>query len=541
MSRAKHDGRYPARAIRHVLGVAGLMPADLGRVVFYESPWSKFERVVRGVGERERSATVSRWLLQGRLEVADRIGEDLGIDPARIGFCGHHQSHAAAAFFCSPFETATVVVLDGVGEKETASAWRGSGGSLRRIWSVRFPHSIGLLYSIFTAFLGFEVNDGEHKLMGMAAYGAPSRVADIERTLARRRPLRLSRRFYDFTVAGFVRPAFGELFGAGRVGGDDFAACTDPSSPETGFADVAASIQAVTENLVGDFVAEAVSRTGIPRVAMAGGVALNGLANARLQRDLGVELFVQPAAGDAGSAMGAALWEHCVRRRRARPPPLETPLIGGAYDDDRIRRALDDGGFACWRRITEPEALIGAAADLLAAGRVIGWFQGRSEWGPRALGARSLLAPPAPAGVRDLVNRRIKFREAFRPFAPAVLAERAADYFEIAPPMKRSQPESFMLSIARVRQERREELAAVTHVDGTARLQLVWPDPASAFRQLIEAFAARTGTPVLLNTSFNLRGEPIVETPEDALQTFSWSGLETLVMGSFVIEKGPIR
>ena len=546
LSRAKHDGRYPYRAIRHVLKSADIRAADLEAVVYYENPFRKFERIVRGSSRRQRAglgATLRNWLEVGKFEPAQRIAEDLGIGHDRVMLCRHHLAHAAAAFYCSPFEEATVVVLDGVGECEAGSVWIGCDRRLRQVDQLDFPHSIGLLYCAFTGFLGFEVNDGEFKVMGMSAFGRPTRRDDVLKLIRQMAPLRLSQQYFDFSAprGTFCTEAFTELFGPPRDPASTFALDQNLKSSENGhYADIAASIQAVTEELILSFVQRAVRKTGVKNVAFAGGVALNGLANARLQAEPGLNLYVQPAAGDAGSALGAALWAHCTIQGRPRPPPLTSCHLGGAYGDPAIAAALTAGGFKAWRRFETQAEMIEAAVELLADGKVIGWFQGRSEWGPRALGARSILCRPYPAEMRDIVNRTIKFREPFRPFAPAVLAERAHEFFAVAPAAARWQPESFMLSIAPVLAEQRSRIPAVTHVDGTARLQLVWSEPNPPFRALIEQFGARTGIPVLLNTSFNLQGEPIVETPQDALRTFSWSGLDALIIGSFVVAKSDI-
>jgi carbamoyltransferase len=546
LSRTKHDGRYPYRAIRHVLATAGVRARDLERVVYYENPFRKFERIARGSMWRPRSqlaATLKNWLELGKFEPVQRIAEDLGLDHDRIVLCRHHLAHAAAAFYCSPFEQATVVVLDGVGESETGSVWIGRDRDLTQIGRLDFPHSIGLLYSAFTGFLGFEVHDGEWKVMGMSAYGRPTRREDVLKLIRRQAPLRLSERYFNFFAprGAFYTKAFTDIFGPPRQPGAAFDLDQEAMSREDAhYADIAASIQVVTEELIQSFVRRAVARTGVKNVAFAGGVALNVLANARLQAEPGLQLYIHPAAGDAGSAVGAALWAHCALQSKPRPPPLTACYLGGAYGDAAIQAALTAGGFNAWRRFATQPEMIEAATDLLADGKVIGWFQGRSEWGPRGLGARSILCRPYPAAMRDTVNRTVKFREPFRPFAPAVLAERAHEFFETPPAAAQWQPESFMLAIARVRTEQRHRIPAVTHVDGTGRLQLVWPDPNPPFRALLERFGARTGIPVLLNTSLNLRGEPIVETPHDALRTFSWSGLDALVIGSFIVDKTDI-
>ena len=548
LSRMKHDSRFPHHAIRHVLAVSGIRPQELDAVYYYEDPFRKFERIARTHLFRDRAglaAVVREWVARGKFEILGRIASELRIDRSRVFHCRHHESHAASAYFSSPFDRATVVVIDGVGEHETASAWMGDGTSLRMFAHLRFPHSIGLLYSAFTSFLGFEVNDGEYKVMGLAGYGVPCRTGDVLKTLLSRKPLRLSSRYFSSILRGgmFYTPAFLELFGSPRalnasIADDELENGSGAAiEADRRYADIAASIQLVTEELVAGFVCDAVARTGVQNVAIAGGVALNALANARLVNEHGLHLYVHPAPGDAGAALGAALWGHCVHRGGRRPKALNHCFLGGAYSAEEIETALRDGGFWQWTRYASMGSLFDETASLLAAGKVVGWFQGRSEWGPRALGARSILCRPYPAEMRDRVNAQIKFREIFRPFAPAVLAERAHEVFEMKPAERLTQPESFMLSIVRVRDEFRSIIPAVTHVDGTARVQLVWPHPETHFRSLLERFSARTGIPVLLNTSFNLRGEPIVETPADALQTFSWSGLDVLAIGEFLVFK----
>ena len=550
LSRVKHDNRLPSRAIKHCL-VAGDVRADeVDAVIYYEEPFRKFERIARSSlfrSPRWLKESFQDWVAHGKFEVSRRIAEETGINQSRILFCKHHCAHAGAAFFCSPFEEATIVTIDGIGEFETASISVGYDNKVKRLSSVRFPHSIGLAYSAYTAHLGFEVNEGEYKVMGMAAYGSPTRVDDVRKTLfAHQGSFRVSPKHLNFATASEspFTASFTKLFGSAREPESPFA--TEESGEASSelvfrsrhYADIAASIQAVTEELVLEYVSSAISRTGVRNVAMSGGVALNSLAIGRLTRELGVPLYVHPAAGDAGAAVGAALWHHCANLGLQRPPALESIYLGGCYGDEEIERALKIAGFSTQYRHVPGLQLIEAAAELLGAGKVIGWFQGRSEWGPRALGARSILSAPHPGEMKGLINNKVKFREPFRPFAPAVLAERAHDYFDVPPANRITQPESYMLSIARVRDEKRSAIPAVTHADGTARLQLVWSEPRSSFRCLIEAYAERSGIPVVLNTSFNRRGEPIVETPDDALRTFSWTGLDAVFLGNFVVTKG---
>lgn len=552
LSRVKHDRRFPRLAIKHCLAAGRVRVHELDAVVYYENPFRKFERIARSSLVRSRlelSKVVDNWLAEGKFNVVDRIAQDLSVPRSRVFLCNHHCSHAAAAFFCSPFDEATIVTIDGVGEFETASVSLGQGNRVVRLSHVNFPDSIGLAYSAYTAFLGFEVNEGEYKVMGLAGYGRPNRVSDVRKTLdVRKSRFFTSRKYFNFNDSTdlFITDAFKRLFGHPCEPGAQFTVNNSGDEPlkllaeSQHFADIAASVQVVTEEAILSYVQNAVLRTGVRKVAMAGGVALNSLANSRLSRELGVDLYVHPAAGDAGAALGAALWHYCVKCDRPRPKALESAYLGGSYDSV-IEEALKTGGFTSWHRYEDERSLIQTAAEMLVEGRIIGWFQGRSEWGPRALGARSILSRPFPCEIRDVINERIKFREQFRPFAPAVLAECAHEYFEMAPADRITQPETYMLSIANVRREQQAKIPAVTHVDGSARLQLVWSEQNSRFRRLLEAFSERTGIPVVLNTSFNTRGEPIVETPYDALLAFSWTGLDALVIGDYIVLKGGIH
>jgi carbamoyltransferase len=543
LSRVKHDRRLPKLSIEHCLRTAGLSLSDLDAVVYYENPFKKFERLVLNSAfkkPRWLTQTFQDWLANGKIDIKTRLQIELGIEQERIFLCDHHQSHAASAFFCSPFDEAAIITLDGVGESETATISVGRGTSIQKLSSVTFPHSIGLLYSAFTAFLGFEVNEGEYKVMGMAGFGVPQ-YADRIRKLLRltETGFEVDQSYFNFQVAedSFLSEKFTATFGAPRQANDGFSVTDGPIIEENRhYADMAASLQTVTEELIVHYGRLAMKQTGLSKIVMAGGVALNSLANARLVRELGVDLYVQPAAGDSGAALGAALAHHCAKGGR-RPPKLSSLLLGGSYDDTTIREALQKQAITAFEHIENEEILLNHVAEALAEGQVIGWFQGRSEWGPRALGSRSILSRPFPKEAQTRINEKIKFREPFRPFAPAVLAEKATIYFDLQEPTERTQPESYMLSIAQVRPEMREKIPAVTHVDGTARLQLVWREEGTRYRRLIEFFDKKTGIPVLLNTSFNRRGEPVVETPHDALMTFLWSDLDILVLGSYIIRK----
>jgi carbamoyltransferase len=557
-SRKKHDARFPSRAIRFCLEKAGIAAGDLDMVVHYENPFLKFDRIVKSaVDDYPKSvdylkSTVHSWLGLGKLDVRQRIVDQLGVPTDRVTLVDHHQSHAGAAYFASGFDAATVVTLDGVGEYETCTVSAARGSKVEKLYSCELPHSLGLFYSAFTAFLGFEVNEGEYKVMGMAGFGEPA-AYDTIRKLVELLPnglVRMDESYFSFTCPGaypFTDKLIG-LLGAPRepesafdIGIKGQAPANEIQKISRHYADIAASVQRVAEDMIFHIVLKGVERTGIPDVCMAGGVALNSLANGKLQKMMKGRLYVQPAAGDAGSALGAALsWYH-GQSGASRPRGLVNPYIGKSFTDDAFIEALQAARMTTWRRFDDEAALIEDIAEKLAGGAVIGWHQGALEWGPRALGARSILANPTRADMQRIVNEKIKFREPFRPFAPAVLAERALEFFDMPEPYGPNCPEHFMLAVANVRPDKRNAIPAVTHVDGTARVQLVRRDTNPRFYALIAAFARRTGVPVVLNTSFNLRGEPIVCSPWDAMKTFSWSDMDYLLAGNVLVWKEPHR
>jgi carbamoyltransferase len=561
-TRKKHDYGFPQHAIDFCLRAAGTAGPALDYVVFFEKPFVKFERLLLSClqtfprSRRLFQEAMVGWLAD-KLWIRNLIRTRLGVPASRILFSEHHLSHAASAFLCSPFDEAAILTVDGVGEWATASLGVGRGGQVRLLGEVRFPHSLGLLYSAFTAFLGFEVNEGEYKVMGMAPFGAP-RYADAVRRLIRLEDdgsFELDMRYFAFhhSAERTFSERFVELFGPPREPGLPFftgtsAAPGAPARPDDGalarrnqhYADVAASIQLVVEEVLLRMARHAHRETGLRHLCLAGGVALNSVANGRLLREGPFEeLYVQPAAGDAGGALGAALWVHHGLLGKPREFVMEHAAWGPGFGTAEIARALNESGVV-HRRYDDEALLLAEVARLLQAGRVIGWFQGRAEWGPRALGHRSILADPRRPEMKDVVNLKIKYREPFRPFAPSVLVERAAEYFTLPDP-GRHYPARFMLYVADVAEGQRPAIPAVTHVDGTARLQTVWAATNPRYDALIRRFAEETGVPVLLNTSFNLKGEPIVNTPLDALSTFSRSEMDALVLGDCLVEKTAAR
>lgn len=556
-SRIKHDANLPKKAANFCLAQAGLTPAQIDIVAFYERPLVKLDRIIHsaltpeGVNQDFLNQTVQSWIQTDRLGFRTRISRAFGISADKIRTISHHEAHAASTFFCSPYDKATIVTLDGVGEWETMTVSRGSGRTIEKLYSIHFPDSLGLLYSAFTAFLGFEVNEGEYKVMGMAAFGKPVHANAIRELvkLTDDGCFRLDQTYFSFkspTLYPFTT-ALSDRFGPPREPELPFEP-GDPNAPPANdleensrhYADIAASVQLVTEEVIAHVVSSAVERTGIPQVAFAGGVALNSAANGKIKRLLNGELFVQPAAGDAGGALGAALWEAFAVGAEPRPPAMRTAYLGQAWDNDQIANALRAAGVRTFKRYDSFEELAKVLADILSRNLVIGWFQGRFEWGPRSLGARSILASPTQASMKRVVNEKIKFREPFRPFAPAVLEERAHEYFEMDREIPEHAPENFMLAVVAVKPDQQSRIPAVTHADGSARVQLVRRDVSPRFHALISAFADKTGVPVLLNTSFNLRGEPIVTSPYDALNTFAWSGMDFLVLENCLVSREDI-
>ena len=562
-TRRKHDPEFPTNAIRYVMAEAGIDTSDLGHVVFFEKPFLKFERILStALGTFPRGARVfqnamTTWLVD-KLWIAGRIAQEVGVPRDRILFSEHHLSHAASAFFCSPFEEAALLTVDGVGEWATATAGRGRGTDIQLLREIRFPHSIGLLYSAFTAFLGFEVNEGEYKVMGMAPYGQP-RYVDLVRKLVRMAPdgsFALDLDYFTFhrsTKNSYSR-RFVELFGAPRPADDHFFTAASGYPPYFGprpadfdaqarrnqhYADIAASIQVVTEQLVVNMARALHEETGLDRLCLAGGVALNSVANTKILKSSGFkELYVQPAAGDAGGALGAALYAYHALLGKPRSFMMDHAFWGPAHRDADVRAFLDGESIA-YERLDEP-ALVDRVAEAIAGGAVIGWFHGRAEWGPRALGHRSILADPRRADMKDVVNTKIKYREPYRPFAPSVLAERVGEFFD-APGVAAQHPSRFMLLVVDVAPSKRNVIPAVTHVDGTGRLQVVVREGNERYHALISRFGEVTGVPVLLNTSFNLRGEPIVNTPREAYTTFVRSQLDALVLENCLVWKDAAR
>jgi len=559
-SRKKHDFGFPTRAIQFCLRQGGITGQDLDYVVFYEKPLIKFERILMTtLSTYPKSWRVFReamlnWFSE-KLWIKSHIVRELDVPEAKVLFADHHMSHAASALYSSPFKEAAILTIDGVGEWTTAAIGRGKAAwdaqqrnEIVLSREIRFPNSLGLLYSAFTAFLGFRVNNGEYKVMGMAPYGQPRYVDRIRRVVdvADDGSFRLNMDYFAFhqSAESTYNHKFAELFGQKRDNKSEFftreygfkPGCEAEADLNQYYADVAASIQAVTEDVLLKLANEAYNQTGLDTLCMAGGVALNSVANGRILRETPFKnLFVQPAAGDSGCALGAALHVYHTLLQQPRRFVLEHAYWGEEYGEEQVQAFLDANGIR-YQYLGNDDQLMDRVTDLLLQGKVVGWYQGRFEWGPRALGNRSILADPRREEMKDIVNRKIKFREPFRPFAPVVLEERTQEFFELENP-EQCYPARYMQVVTPVREDKWDVIPAVTHVGGTARLETIRREWNPRYYEIIRRFGEATGVPVLLNTSYNLRGEPIVNSPADAFHTYSHSGMDAVVYGQYLVEK----
>jgi carbamoyltransferase len=558
-SRKKHDARFPGHAINYCLGEAFVEASDLDAVVFYDNPLLTIDRVITSLATvaprgEEQWARAAPSLLGQKSRVADTIRTALGAD-VRVLFTEHHAAHAASAFYPSPYRSAAVVTVDGVGEWATTTIGRGDGAQLQLLEEIRYPHSLGLLYSTLTAFCGFRVNSGEYKLMGLAPYGTPRYADTIRRELIDLRSdgsFRLNTDYFGYIdTLSMLTPRLEELFGG---------PAREPESRITRREmDLAASIQTVTEEAVLALSRHARELTGERRLVLAGGVALNCVANGRIVRE-GIfdGIWIQPAAGDAGGALGAALLvahTHFGDPRAVNPDGRDTQggsYLGPAFTAAEVRAFLEARKYP-YRTVTAPERAA-AVAEALDEGKVVGYCVGRMEFGPRSLGAHSILGDPRNADTQVTMNLRIKYRESFRPFAPSVLAERCAEYFEldeespymllVAPvqpdrqlPFDRSTFDEGDDDLLQVVRQARSDVPAVTHVDYSARIQTVHQDDKPDYHAVLKEFERRTGCPVVVNTSFNVRGEPIVCTPADAYRCFMRTDIDMLVLEDCVLDK----
>ncbi len=561
-NRKKHYSGFPVEAVRFCLKEAGIPLSRVNHFVFYEKPFIKFERLLETYlsyapsGIRSFLTALPAWLNEKiyiksiiRKEL-QKIEADLTVVPP-ILFGEHHQSHAASAFFASPYQKAAVLCMDGVGEWATTTAWLGEGNKLNPLWEIRFPHSIGLLYSAFTYYTGFRVNSGEYKVMGLAPYGKPTYVKQIYDNLLDLKEdgtFRMNMEYFNYcTGLTMTNDKFHKLFGA------------PPRKPESKLTqremDLARSIQEVSEEAMLRLARTMHKETGAENLCMAGGVALNCVGNGRVLREGPFKnIWIQPAAGDSGGALGAALaawYEHMDKPRQAdnKTDFMSGSFLGPIYSNDQIEQSLKAAG-AVYTRVPEDQ-LFDKVSDILASEKVVGWFQGRMEFGPRALGGRSIIGDARSTKMQSVMNLKIKYRESFRPFAPSVLRERVSDYFELntdSPYMLLVAPVAKSRRVAMSEKEKslfgiellnvpRSDIPAVTHVDYSARVQTVTPESNPRYYKLLKAFEKKTNYGVLVNTSFNVRGEPIVNTPEDAYRCFMRTEMDALILENCILLK----
>jgi carbamoyltransferase len=560
-TRKKHDSGFPRHSVDFCLRQAGARLADIDRVVFYDKPFLKFERLLETYlafaprGLRSFRMAMPLWVRE-KLFQRDLLGKELrrfdeSFSPQRLLFAEHHLSHAASAFYPSPFDEAVILTMDGVGEWATTSVGIGRGAGIRITKEIHFPHSLGLLYSAITYYTGFKVNSAEYKVMGLAPYGTPRYVKDIYDNLVDVKPdgsFRLNMDFFDYcTGLTMTNERFDNLFGG---------PARRQEEPLTGrHMDLAASVQKVLEEIVLRITRSLAAETGIPNLCLAGGVALNCVANGHILRDGAFRnLWIQPAAGDAGGALGAALsaYHSFAAQPRAVSDSMDSmkgAYLGPEFRQDEIEERLQAAGARF--HVLDDEAFLSACTGELISGAALGWFQGRMEFGPRALGNRSILADARSPKTQSLLNLKVKFRESFRPFAPSVLREHVADWFEL------DGDSPYMLLVAGVREDHRipmtsgqqalfgieklnvprSDIPAVTHVDYSARIQTVHQATNPRYYALLQKFYERTGCPVIVNTSFNVRGEPIVCTPEDAFHCFMGTNMEALAIGNCFLRK----
>lgn len=563
-SRKKNDSKFPSLAIDFVLNEAGINRSDIDYVVFYEKPFLKFDRIIKTLlatfpSHPKVFVETLKHLFLNKLWIRSLIAQELKISAQKILFSEHHLSHAAASFLCSPYGEAAIITVDGVGEWAVTTIGWGKANKIKILKEIHFPHSLGLLYSAFTAFLGFEVNEGEYKVMGMAPYGKPKYLDKIKQMIKifSDGSCELDLSYFSFhrSLEKSYSRKFENLFGKPRNPKSKFF------TRETGwpsyfgpkpegevykklaeeqeyYADIAASIQAITEQILIGLAQEAYRLTGLKNLCIGGGVGLNSVANWKILENTPFEgIFVQPAAGDAGAALGAALAIHNLALENERKFIMNHAYYGKSYNNEEIKRFLDENNLAELSEFIESEDdLLEQVVNELIKGKVIGWFDGKFEWGPRALGSRSILADPRREEMKDIVNTKIKFREPYRPFAPSVLAEKAEEFFEM-PQSQRHYPARYMLYVVPVKKDKQKIIPAITHVDGTARPQLVYQEQSPRYWKLINKFYQKTGVPLILNTSFNLKGEPIINSPQDAFLTFSKSEMDILVLGNYFVKK----
>ncbi len=563
-TRKKHDSEFPKLAVEFCLAQADIKMVDVDYLVFYEKPFWKFQRILLSAlslypeAHRLFSKSMATWLLD-KLWVRSIIASESKIDPKKILFVPHHISHAASSFYPSGFAKSAVMTFDGVGEWTTTTYGVGSDKKIEILKEIKFPHSLGLLYSTFTAFLGFEVNDGEYKVMGMAPYGNP-KYLDKVRKLVRvysDGSYALKMEYFSFhkSTNKSYSQKFVELFGPPRPRdlyfftkssgypsyfGDKPKNYNDLCQDNQKYADIAASIQAFTEEVILKLAQVVHKETKMENLTLGGGVGLNSVANGvLLKKGPFKRIFIQPASGDDGGSLGAALYAYHAILNKPRNFTQDHCYYGQGYTNQEVEKFLKSKKIK-YKKIVSEEKLTDYLANSIAQGKVIGLFHGRAEWGPRALGARSIMADPRREEMKEVVNTKIKFREPYRPFAPVVLAEKANDYFELEG-LEHQHLTKFMLAVFPVKKAKQKIIPATTHVDGSGRLQIITAKQNARYYNIVKKFGQKTGVYVLMNTSFNLKGEPIVNSPENAMNTFRASGLDILALENCIVLKEDLK
>ncbi|MDB4805126.1 hypothetical protein OAH16_00825 [bacterium] len=560
-SRVKNDNTFPVESIKFCLNYAGLDIKDLDHIVYYEDPHLKFSRICNASLKNNDVEyllnVIDSWIIKDSFDIVEYISSKLDYPSEHITHITHHLSHASSAFFQSPFRESAILTIDAIGEYETTGIYHGKDNTIEKIASFNAPNSIGLLYSAFTAFLGFEVNEGEYKVMGMSAYGHPKYIKDIMGMIEidNSGQVKINEEYFNFYTpkSSLYRDKFIDVFGKPREKNTAFftGKCLEYSpsylsdeekvslsNENQYYADIASSLQKVSEIAISKLVDTALKLCDSNYICMSGGVALNSVANGLLRtKDKPKDIFIQPNAGDAGSSLGAALYYSHSIKNFPRVRKFDSCYKGISWNKEDIQKALLRLGLEKYHYIDDDYTFFNEVTELMLGKNVLGWFTGRSEWGPRALGSRSIIANPSFPDMQEIVNQKIKFREPYRPFAPSVLAEHATEWFEVGEGLHDSSPESFMLSVVNVKENKRSFIPSVVHADGTARIQLVRENINPDYYNLINAFFDKTSIPMILNTSFNLKGEPIVNSPEDAIMTFSYCDMDYLIMKPFIISK----
>lgn len=545
LSRIKHDSGFPLKAINYCLEKGKITPSDLDWVVFYEKPFEKFERITLSslscvpFARRMFVNAYQTWI-KDKLWIKTTISKMVGIDEKKILFSNHHLSHAAVAFYTSSFSDSAILTCDGVGEWTTTSWGVGENNKITLKGEIRYPHSLGLFYSAFTQFLGFQINEGEYKVMGLAPYGEPKFVDQIEKMINQSidGSFNLDLSYFNFYLSDKV--SFSDKFV--RLLGVSPQLAKNSDKVVKIYADIASSAQKVLDEKVLAIAKNIKAKTGKENLCYAGGVALNGVTNWKLFKEAGFKnIFIHPAAGDSGGALGAALYVYHHVMGKPKVNNFDNVYFGKENSEEDINNFLEGQNIKATK--LDDGNLIDNVSDLLIKKKVVGWVRGRFEWGPRALGARSILADPRDKKMKDLVNSKIKFREAFRPFAPVCLYEEGSKYFDTETNLEKGKfgysqsPLQYMIAVVPVKDKFRAKLGAITHVDGTARPQFIKRNVNHMYYDLVKAFGKKSGVNVLLNTSFNLKGQPIVNDCDDAYDTFMKSGIDALVLGNYLIRK----